>query len=50
MKWDKMTTASMFESRTSSPSSPARRVTLAQPQGMRQSQPEQTTRHLTIAG
>jgi len=41
MKWDKMTTAPVFQSRTpsSSPSPPARRVTFAQPQEMRQSQP-----------
>jgi len=37
MKWDKMTTAPVFENRTpsSSPSPPARHVTFAQPQGMR---------------
>jgi len=41
MKWDKMTKAAVFQSRTlsSSPSPLAHRVTFAQPQGMRQPQP-----------
>jgi len=41
MKWDKMTTAPVFEDRTRSsfPSPPARRVTFSQPQTMRQPQP-----------
>ena len=41
MKWDKMTTAPVFEgrTRTSSPSPPVRRVTFSQPQTTRQPQP-----------